>query len=61
MHIIVAALYPTVPHTLVDNGHRQRGTAIGGEVGSWGLHTAYPFDLDALERPGGLHTIYDKA
>jgi sarcosine oxidase subunit gamma len=55
-----AALYATVPHSLVDVGHRDVGIEIAGADAALVLRSAIPFDLEAMPAPSGCRTIFDK-
>ena len=56
-----AALYDTVPHSLVDIGHREVGIEIEGADAALALRSAIPFDIEAMPVNTGCRTIFDKA
>jgi sarcosine oxidase subunit gamma len=55
-----ADLYTTVPHSLVDVGHRDVGIEIEGADAALALRSAIPFDVEAMPVPSGCRTIFDK-
>ena len=55
-----ADLYATMPHSLVDVGHRDVGIEIEGADAALVLRSAVPFDLEAMPAPSGCRTIFDK-
>jgi sarcosine oxidase subunit gamma len=55
-----ADLYATVPHSLVDVGHRDVGIEIRGADAALALQSAIPFDVEAMPVPSGCRTIFDK-
>ncbi len=55
-----ADLCATVPHSLVDVGHRDVGIEIEGAAAALALRSAIPFDVEAMPVPSGCRTIFDK-
>lgn len=55
------ALYPRVPHSLVDIGHRETGIDIEGPAAALALASACPLDLAAMPAGTGTRTVFDKA
>jgi sarcosine oxidase, subunit gamma len=55
-----ADLYATVPHSLVDVGHRDVGIEIEGADAALALRSAVPFDVEAMPVRSGCRTIFDK-
>jgi sarcosine oxidase subunit gamma len=55
-----ADLYATVPHSLVDVGHRDIGIEIEGADATLALRSAIPFDVEAMPVLSGCRTIFDK-
>lgn len=56
-----ARLYATLPHSLVDIGHREVGIEIEGPKAMLALQSAIAFDLEAMQVGTGCRTIFDKA
>ena len=55
-----AALYGTVPHSLVDIGHREVGIEIEGTLATLALSSAIAFDIEAMPVNSGCRTIFDE-
>jgi sarcosine oxidase subunit gamma len=56
-----AAFYPSVPHSLVEIGHREVGIGIEGAGAVRLLQSAVAFDIAAMPVPSGRRTIFDKS
>lgn len=55
-----AELYPAIPHSLVDVGHREVGIDISGTHVVSVLSSAIAFDLGAMPAGTGCRTIFDR-
>lgn len=56
-----AAFYASVPHSLVDIGHREVGIEIEGAGAVRVLQSAIAFRVEAMPLLSGRRTIFDKA
>jgi len=56
-----AELYATVPHSLVDIGHREVSIEIEGPKAMLTLQSAIAFDIAAMPVASGRRTLFDKA
>lgn len=56
-----AAFYASVPHSLVDIGHREVGIEVEGAGAALALQSSVPFDVEAMPAGTGCRTVLDKA
>lgn len=56
-----AALYPKMPHSLVDVSHREVGIVVEGTGATLALRSACPLDLRDMAVATVTRTVFDKA